>query len=292
MKAKLKWGNMSIKSVVNSGKVYIIAEIGQNHQGDIKIAKRLIDVAKNCGANAVKSQKRNIDLLSPEFANRPYQSENSFGKTYGEHRRALELSEANWLELFDYAKKINIDFFASPWDISSADFLNNFGCEIIKIPSPLLTHKDYIKRISTYNLATILSTGMSNLNEIDEAVEVLSKNELYILQCTSSYPTEFEDINLTAITTLRNRYNFITGFSGHHRGIAIDISAITLGAKIIERHFTLDRTWKGTDHTVSLEPQGLEKLVRDINNVLLAFGDGNKKLMDCELSTKNKLRLK
>jgi sialic acid synthase SpsE len=283
---------VSIKDVVNSGKVYVVAEIGQNHQGDINIAKRLIDVAKNCGANAVKSQKRNVDLLSTDVANQPYQSENSFGKTYGEHRRALELSEANWLELFDYAKKIDIDFFASPWDISSADFMKNSGCEIIKIPSPLLTQKDYVKRISTYNLPVILSTGMSNLNEIDEAVKVLSKNELYILQCTSSYPTEFEDINLNAITTLRNRYGLITGFSGHYRGIAIDVSAVTLGAKIIERHFTLDRTLKGTDHIVSLEPQGLQKLVRDINNTLLAFGDGNKKLMDCELSVKNKLRPK
>ncbi len=133
---------------------------------------------------------------------------------------------------------------------------------------------------------------MSNINEIDEAVFILSKNELYILQCTSNYPTEFKDINLLAITTLKSRYGFTVGFSGHHRGIAIDISAITLGAQIIERHFTLDRTWKGTDHVASLEPQGLEKLVRDIQNTILAMGDGNKRLLDCEIPSRNKLRIK
>jgi YrbI family 3-deoxy-D-manno-octulosonate 8-phosphate phosphatase len=283
-------GSSSISQVVQNN-TYIVAEIGQNHQGDLAIARELIRTAKICGVNAVKSQKRDIrTLLTPEEYQRPYNSPHAFGKTYGEHREALELSRDAWADLIAYAGEVGIDFFASPWDIPSARLLLELGCTIFKIPSAALTNIALLRELAGYGRAVILSTGMSNLTEIDAAVEILSKTELYLLQCTSAYPVEFHDVNLRAMQTLAHRYNLPVGLSGHHRGIAVDVAAVALGARILERHFTLDRTWKGTDHAASLEPPGLSRLVRDVRAVEESLGDGCKEVMKCELPTRAKLR--
>lgn len=276
---------------VTSSAAYLIAEIGQNHQGELAIARELIRTAKLCGVDAVKSQKRDIKaLLSPEEYNRPYSSPHSFGRTYGEHREALELSRDDWADLLAYATELGLDFFASAWDLPSARLLHDLGCPIFKIASASVTHHELLREVASYRRPVILSTGMSTLDEIDAAVELFSGGELYILQCTSAYPVESDAVNLRAMRTLADRYGRPVGLSGHHRGIAIDSAAVALGARILERHFTLDRTLKGTDHAASLEPPGLSKLVRDVRAVEAAMGDGSKVVLDCEKPARAKLR--
>jgi YrbI family 3-deoxy-D-manno-octulosonate 8-phosphate phosphatase len=280
----------SIASITDQ-RCYLIAEIGQNHQGELSLAKELLHSAKLCGVDAVKSQKRDImELLTPEERARPYTSAHAFGPTYGEHREALELTPDEYAELFDYARALGIDFFASPWDVSSAKLLDQLGCPLFKIASASLTHGPLLDAVIATGKPVVLSTGMSTLDEIDVAVERLSETELYILQCTSAYPASFDSIHLRAMQSLRERYGRTTGLSGHHKGIAVDAAAIALGARIIERHFTLDRTWKGSDHAASLEPPGLAKLVRDVRAVEAALGDTDKQLLECELGSRNKLR--
>lgn len=285
---------MSVRQLANlvaSGRTYVIAEIGQNHQGDPEIAKRLIREAKLCGVNAVKSQKRDIrTMLTPQQYDKPYNSPHSFGRTYGEHREALELSVETWAELMAYAWELEIDFFASPWDIPSARVLKDLDVPVFKIASASLTELAMLREIAGYNRPVILSTGMSTLEEIDAAVAALSGADVYLLQCTSAYPAEFSTVNLRAMDTLRQRYGLTVGLSGHHRGIAVDAAAVALGAQIIERHFTLDRTWKGSDHAASLEPPGLSRLVRDLRAVESAMGDSAKGVLQCELSARSKLR--
>jgi sialic acid synthase len=280
-----------LADLVASGRTYVIAEIGQNHQGDPEIAKRLIREAKLCGVNAVKSQKRDIrTMLTPEQYAKPYNSPHSFGRTYGEHREALELSLDTWAELMAYAWELEIDFFASPWDIPSARVLKELDCPIIKIASASLTQRPMLQEIAGYGKPVILSTGMSTLEEIDGAVDALQGADVYLLQCTSAYPAEFSTVNLRAMATLKKRYDLPIGLSGHHRGIAVDAAAVALGAQIIERHFTLDRTWKGSDHAASLEPPGLSRLVRDMRAVESAMGDSEKGVLQCELPARSKLR--
>jgi len=280
----------NISRVTESG-IYVIAEIGNNHQGDPAIARELIRAAKICGADAVKSQKRDIGtLLSPEEYRRPYEGRHSFGATYGEHREALELSSEDWADMFAYAAEIGIDFFASPWEVNSADMLFDLGCPLFKVPSAVVTDRPLLERIAAFGRPVILSTGMSTLEEIDAAVKVLTDTELYVLQCTSSYPAAFDTVNLNVMPALAARYKRPVGLSGHHRGIAVDAAAVALGARVIERHFTLDRTWKGTDHAASLEPPGLEKLVRDIRAVERAMGTSRKQVQECERSARAKLR--
>lgn len=269
----------------------IYADIGNNHNGSLVTAKELIKTAKECGVSAVKSQKRDIKtLLSKEEYDRPYNSPHSYGETYGKHREALELSSNDWIELFSYSRKIGIDFFASPWDIPSARLLNDLECPIFKIASAMVTNYKLLEEIATYNKKIILSTGMSTIEDIDKAVEILKDKNLIILQCTSAYPTEAEDVNLNVMKLLLERYKCDVGLSGHHRGIAIDIAAVAMGAKVIERHFTLDRSGKGSDHAASLEPTGLCKLVRDIRAVEKSFGSYEKKVLECEKSSIIKLR--
>ena len=286
-----KSSRSSIGQVLDRGGTYVIAEIGNNHQGELATAKELIRAAKICGADAVKSQKRDIDsLLTPQEYARPYESRHAFGRTYGEHREALELSRGQWAEMFTYAAELGIDFFASPWDITSARLLCELGCPLFKVPSAALTNHPLLVEIASYGRPVVLSTGMSTLQEIDEAVRLLKDTELYILQCTSAYPAEFDSINLKVMPALAARHGRPVGLSGHHRGIAVDGAAVALGARVVERHFTLDRTWKGTDHAASLEPPGLEKLVRDIRAVEQALGSSTKCVLACEESARNKLR--
>jgi sialic acid synthase len=274
-----------------SRRTLIIAEIGQNHQGDIEIAKELIRTAKLCGVDAVKSQKRDVrTLLSSEEHGRIYDNPHSFGKTYGEHRERLEFNEEQYAELKQYAESIGIIFFASPWDVPSAHLLERLAMSLYKIASASITNDALLATVASFRKPTILSTGMSTLDEIQQAVNVFEGCEYALLQCTSAYPVRFEDVHLNVINAYRNMFSCPIGLSGHHKGIAIDAAAVTLGARIIERHFTLDRTMKGTDHAASLEPPGFSRLVRDIRAIEKALGSSTKNLLECELESKKKLR--
>jgi sialic acid synthase SpsE len=285
----------NLKDVVDSGSVYIIAEIGQNHQGNINHAKKLIKKAAEAGVNAVKSQKRHTrTLLTPEEYDRPYDTPNAFADTYGKHRDALELSVEEHLELKQEAENYGLDYFVSPWDPVSASQMNEVGMPLMKIASASITDKETIDAACEGGAPLIFSTGMSTEEEIEQAANWIRNAEIdvrCILHCTSTYPAEFNQLNLNYIPVLQEKYSdFIIGFSGHHRGISMDIAAVTLGAKIIERHFTLDRTQRGSDHAASLEFPGLSKLVRDIRALETAMGDGVKRIYDQELAMIEKLR--
>ncbi|RAH13863.1 MAG: N-acetylneuraminate synthase [Methanobacteriota archaeon] len=284
-----------LKEVVDSGSVYIIAEIGQNHQGDLEHAKKLIQKAAEAGVNAVKSQKRHTrTLLTPEEYNRTYDSPNAFADTYGKHRDALELSVEEHLELKKVAESLGLDYFVSPWDPVSAAQMNEVGMPLMKIASASITDKETIDVACQSKIPIIFSTGMSTEYEIERAANWIRDANVEIksiLHCTSTYPAEFNQLNLNYISVLKEKYpDFIIGFSGHHRGISIDIAAVTLGAKIIERHFTLDRTQRGSDHAASLEFPGLSKLVRNIRALESAMGDGVKRIYEQELAMIEKLR--
>ena len=277
----------------NNHPVYIIAEIGINHQGDIDIAKKLILEAKDCGADCVKFQKRTIDrILTKEGLNMPYVNNNSFGNTYGEHKIALELSEKDYLTLFEFSNKHNIDFAASGWDEESIDFLDDLGVPFFKMASADITNFPLLEHAAKKNKPLIISTGMSDMNTVEKAVALISKinSQIGILQCTSTYPTSFDQIHLNVITTFNEKFSdCVIGYSGHELGIAVPIASVSLGAKIIERHFTLDRTMKGGDHAASLEPQGFKKMVRDIRNIEQAMGGYDKQMQDSEAPIFKKL---
>lgn len=265
---------------------YVIAEIGINHQGEVSIAKELIAEAANAGANAVKFQKRSITrILTQEGLEMPYDNRNSFGKTYGEHKRALELSESDYKELFDFAGDKGVDFIASGWDEESIDFLDELDIPFFKMASADLTNIPLLVHTAKKSRPMVLSTGMANMEMVRFAVDAISpfNTQLAILQCTSTYPSVFEEINLNVLNTFRTEFpDAVIGYSGHELGIAITEAAVALGAKIVERHFTLDRTMKGGDHAASLEPGGFGKMVRDIRHIETAMGIGLKKVQVSE----------
>jgi sialic acid synthase SpsE len=286
---KIRIGN---KDVGEGCPCFIIAEIGINHQGDVDIAKRLIDISSLFGADAVKFQKRKISrILTKEGLNAPYNNPNSFGKTYGEHKYALELSEEDYKELKKYTDSKNLIFLASAWDEESADFLEGMNIEAYKIASADLTNLPLLEHIAKKNKPMIISTGMSDMQDIKEAVEHVKKwnNDIALLQCTSTYPCEFEEVNLNVIEKLKKNFQCPVGFSGHEKGISVSSAAVALGACIIEKHITMDRTMKGGDHAASLEPEGLRKLVRDVRNIEKALGIGDKIIQDSEVPIKKKL---
>lgn len=286
--------DVDIREITRS-RTYVIAEIGQNHQGDVEVAKELIRQARLCGADAVKSQKRDIgSSLTQEEYDRPYDSPHAFASTYGKHREALELRAEEHAELKAFAASLGIEFFSSPWDIPSARLLHELGMSMIKIPSACLTHHAMLEEVAGYGKPILLSTGMSTMAQIDAAMNVLrvsGARDVILMQCTSSYPSSFESINLRVIPQFIQRFPWATvGFSGHHRGMAVDVCAVTLGARVIERHFTLDRTLKGSDHAASMEPPGLARLVRDIRACEQALGDGIKRVNQEEVAVMKKLR--
>lgn len=278
--------------VIDSGGTYLIAEIGQNHQGELAVARQLIDTAAAAGVDAVKSQKRHVrSLLTEEEYRRPYENPHSFGRTYGEHRERLELTIEQHLDLKAHAASRGLDYFCSPWDLHSLEELVEAGFEILKVASAQVTNLPLLDRAAATGLPVILSTGMSDAAEVDAAVAAFpGETELYLLQCTSTYPSQFSDLNLRVLPAFQERYGRPVGLSGHHRGIAVDVAAVALGARLLERHFTLDRTWKGTDHAASLEAPGLFKLVRDVRSVEAALGDGVKRRVAAEEPVLQKLR--
>ena len=272
---------------------FIIAEIGINHQGDLAIAKELITKAKECGADAVKFQKRTISrILTKEGLEMPYDNRNSFGKTYGEHKYALELSEDDYKTLLAFSQNLDVEFSASGWDEESIDFLDKLGVSFFKMASADLTNFPLLEHAAKKGKPMILSTGMADMEIVKSAVELVSKfnTQIGILQCTSTYPAKFEEINLNVLHTYQNEFpNSVIGYSGHEHGIAIPIAAVALGARIVERHFTLDRTMKGGDHSASLEPQGFAKMVRDIHHIENAMGVFEKEVQKSELPVFKKL---
>ena len=287
---ELQLGN---KNVGDGHPAFIIAEIGINHQGDVSIAKNLIQKAKECGADAVKLQKRSIfRILTKSGLEMAYDNRNSFGKTYGEHKIALELSEADYHELNTYCKKMDIIFCASGWDEESIDFLDEMGIPFFKMASADLTNFPLLVHTAKKNKPMILSTGMADMKMVQAAYSQVNQinNQIAILQCTSTYPSAFSEVHLNVLQTFMKEFpDTVIGYSGHEQGIAISPVAVALGAKIIERHFTLDRTMKGGDHAASLEPQGFAKMVRDIRHIEEAMGSTEKKIQESEAPVFRKL---
>ena len=278
------------KTIGGGEPVYVIAEIGINHNGDIEIAKQLMDVAVETGCDAVKFQKRTPEICVPE-EQKSIPRETPWGSmTYFEYKKRIEFEQPEFEQIDAYAKKIGIDWFASPWDVPSVDFLESFDVPCQKIASACLTDSELLTAINKTKTTTILSTGMSSIEEIDKAVSLLNNVPLAIAQATSTYPAEASELNLRAIQTFAEKYKVPVGYSGHERGLQVTIAAVALGATFIERHITLDRSMWGTDHSASLEPEGLKRLVRDIRIVELALGDGKKKVYDSEIPIRAKLR--
>ena len=285
---KVKIGN---RWVGEGEQPFIVAEIGINHNGDLNIAKKLIDMAVFAGCDAVKFQKRTIELVyTPEELAK--ERESPFGTTNGDLKRGLEFGEKEYQEIDRYCKERGIIWFASPWDVRSVDFLEKFNVPCYKIASPCLTDDELLKYVKSKGKPIILSTGMSTEEEIKRAVKILGEKNLVVLHCTSTYPSKLEELNLKVINWLKKEFNCPVGYSGHETGIVEPVMAVVLGACVVEKHITLDRAMWGSDHAASLEPNGLNRLVRDIRNLPVCLGNGEKRVYDSEIPIIQKLRKK
>ncbi len=265
---------------------YVIAEIGHNHQGSVQKARELFREAKLAGAQAVKLQKRhNRSLYTKAAYDKSYDNENSFGATYGEHREFLEFGQKEYKELQAYAKELDIDFFATAFDMTSADFLAALDVPAYKIASGDLKSEPLLRHVAEFGKPVVISTGGALIDDVKRAYDTIVpiNPQLCILQCTAGYPASFEELDLRVITQYRELFpKAVIGFSGHDNGIAMPVAAYVLGARVVEKHFTLNRAMKGTDHAFSLEPVGLRKMVRDLERTAAALGDGAKKIYDSE----------
>lgn len=270
---------------------YVIAEIGLNHNGDVAIAKKLIDVAADAGAQAVKFQKRTPEISTPAHM-RDVPRETPWGTmSYLEYRYRVEFDRDQYIEIGDHATLRGLDWFASPWDVPSVAFLEDLNVVAHKVASASVTDLELLRALAGTGKPIILSTGMSTIDQIDVAVDVLGVENLVLLHATSTYPMPAEEANLRMMTTLRGRFPGVpVGYSGHEPGLQISLAAAALGATAIERHITLDRTMWGSDHAASLEPAGLQHLVRDIRIIESALGDGIKRIMPGEEAPMAKLR--
>jgi len=268
---------------------FVVAEIGINHNGDMELARKLISASMLAGCDAVKFQKRTVDVVyTAEELARPRES--PFGTTNGDLKRGLEFTKEQYAAVDDYCRMHNIMWMSSCWDEASVDFIEQFNPPCYKIASASLTDENLLRHHRQYKRPLILSTGMSTLEQIDRAVDVLGTDDLILMHCTSTYPSKLEELNLSAIQSLQERYKVPVGYSGHEVGLATSLAAAVLGACIIERHITLDRAMWGSDQAASVEPQGFSRMVRDIQAVKLAIGDGVKRLYDSEVAVMQKLR--
>jgi sialic acid synthase len=281
LKRELNIGNVTIS---DSSEAFVIAEIGHNHQGSVELCEKFFEAAARSGASAVKLQKRdNKSLYTESFFNSPYEGPTSFGSTYGEHREFLEFGKSDYQHLQSVAKQFNLLFFATAFDLPSADFLLNLNVPAIKVASGDLKSAPLISYLSKSGVPLIISTGGASLEEVKRAMEDVEPSNVALLQCTAAYPAEPEEMDLLVIKEFRNSFpNTVVGLSSHDRGIAFPVVAYALGARIIEKHFTIDRSMKGTDHSFSLEPTGMGKMVRDLQLTRLALGDGHKKAHERE----------
>ena len=272
---------------------FIVGEIGINHNGDVAIAKKLIDVAEAAGCHAVKFQKRTIDVVyTQEELAKP--RENPFGETNGDLKRGLEFSFEQYQEIDAHCREQGILWFASCWDEASVDFIDQFPVPCYKIASASLTDDGLLNytRKKAKSRPIMLSTGMSTVEQIDHAVEVLGKANLVMVHTTSTYPANYEELNLKCIPWMSQRYGLPVGYSGHETGLASSVAAVALGASFLERHITLDRAMWGSDQAASLEPSGLTRLVRDVTLIERAMGDGVKRVFEREVPVQKKLRRK
>ena len=273
--------------------IFIIAEIGINHNGSVDVAKKLIDMAKECGCNAVKFQKRTIDLVYTKEELDKYR-ESPWGTTNREQKNGLEFGKDEYDEIDKYCKNKGIYWFASAWDIESQKFLQNYNSKYNKIASAMLTYNDLLELVAKEGKHTFISTGMSSLNEIDNAADIFRKYKcpFTIMSCTSTYPCQIEECNVRAVQSLKWRYpdSVGIGYSGHEKGVMPSVLAVAMGANVVERHITLDRSAYGSDQASSLEPSGLNRLCRDARDVSKILGDGIKIVYDSEVSIKGKLR--
>lgn len=272
-------------------KTFIIAEIGINHNGDIKIAKQLIDWAVLSGADAVKFQKRTVEKVYTKEELDRYR-ESPWGTTNREQKMGLEFGKEEYDEIDNYCKVKDIEWFASAWDLDSQDFLTQYNLKYNKVASALLVNLDLLKKVAKEGKYTFISTGMSTMEEIDNAVSVFKKNNcpFELVHCNSTYPMKNDDANLEMINTLRKKYKCKVGYSGHETGRIVSFAAAVLGASSIERHITLDRSMYGSDQAASLEVSDFHKLCKDIRALPYIMGDGTKNLSEEELETKKKLR--
>ena len=272
---------------------YVIAEIGHNHQGDLDKARQLFLRAKECGVHAVKLQKRdNRALYTAAMYARPYENENSFGRTYGEHREFLEFGRDEYVELQRYARELGLTFFATAFDVESADFLQDLDMPAFKLASGDLRNLPLLRHVAAFQKPVIISSGGATLDDVERAHDEFRaiNPQLCILQCTASYPTEPEEMNLRVIETFRARFpSTVIGLSDHYNGIAMSTVAYMVGGRVIEKHFTLNHTWKGTDHALSLEPIGMQKMIRDLHRVRIALGDGVKRVLPVEAGAIGKM---
>lgn len=269
----------------------LVAEIGINHSGSLDTAKKLIAMAKECGCDAVKFQKRDIDTVyTQDFLDS--KRESPWGTTQRDQKKGLEFGKEEYDEIDRYCKEVNIEWFASAWDLKSLEFLNQYNLKYNKIASAMLTHLDFVNAVAKQGKHTFISTGMCELSTIDSIVALfkIHHTPFTLLHCVSTYPCEDADCNISAVLLLQARYNCPVGYSGHERGILPSVLAVAMGATVIERHITLDRTAYGSDQSASLEKHGLELLVRDCRDVYKMLGKGNKEFGEKERAVAKKLR--
>ncbi|XP_076869263.1 N-acetylneuraminic acid synthase a [Brachyhypopomus gauderio] len=272
---------------------FIIAEIGQNHQGDIEIAKKMIRMAKECGADCAKFQKSELEhKFNKRALERPYTSQHSWGKTYGEHKRHLEFSHEQYKQLQRYAEEVGIFFTASGMDEMAVEFLHELNVPFFKVGSGDTNNFPYLEKTAKKGRPMVVSSGMQSMETMRRVYQTVKEHnqKFCILQCTSAYPLEPEDVNLRVISEYQKEFPDIPiGYSGHESGITITLGAVALGAKVVERHVTLDKTWKGNDHAASLDPHELTELVRAIRTLERALGSGIKHMLPCEKPCHDKL---
>ena len=265
---------------------FTIAEIGHNHQGDLDKCKAMFRAAKECGSSAVKLQKRdNRALYTQAMYDEPYNSENAYAPTYGAHREHLEFNHEQYAELLAYARELGMVFFSTAFDVPSADLLESIGVPCYKIASGDLKTLPLIKHVARFGKPMFISTGGATMDEVRRMYDAVApiNSQICILQCTSGYPPPFEELNIRVIETYRNAFpETVIGFSSHDNGIAMPLIAYMLGARVVEKHFTLNRAWKGTDQSFSLEPGGMRRVVRDLQRARVALGDGVKRAYESE----------
>ena len=275
---------------VHKDSVYLIAEIGINHNGSIETAKELMKVAKDAGFNAVKFQKRTVNVVySAEELSKPRES--VFGSTNGDLKYGLEFGKSDYLEIKRFARELNIDWFASPWDLESVDFLEDLNVVAHKVASASLTDKKLLLKLKETEKPIILSTGMSSMSQISSAVKILGAKNLILMHTVSTYPAKNHDLNLSTINTLRDEFGLLVGYSGHEVGVLPSVIAVSkYKACVLERHITLDRSMWGSDQSASLEPNGMNRLVQYISEAKEVEGDGVKRVLDLEIPIQEKLR--
>ncbi|NPV57483.1 MAG: N-acetylneuraminate synthase [Anaerolineae bacterium] len=278
------------RSIGDGHPAYVVAEIGINHNGDVAIAKEMIQAAKHAGVDAVKFQKRTPEVCVPPEQQSQMRDTPWGYISYLEYRYKVEFGQAEYAEIDRYCRELGIDWFASVWDEGSVDFLEAFDPIAYKVPSASLTDHALLRHLRKTGRPVILSTGMSTMEQISRSVAVLGEDDLVITHATSTYPCEPEELNLKMITTLKQQFHCPIGYSGHEVGLIPSVVAVALGACMVERHITLDRAMWGTDQAASVEPGGFERLVKYIRVTEDSLGDGVKKVYESELSSLKKLR--